>query len=130
MRHLIHLTVLVKVALGVVLRNLGGRVRVLVIGRVIMKPGLRASVLCACLAGAGRAWATTLPDSRGDEKVKPTVKTEVGQPLPPEPGQVYYFSGEIVASRDTLNFDFSQLNEDEGKYQVKPLKLSTPKPNG
>jgi len=47
-----------------------------------------------------------------------------------EPGQVYYFSGEIVASRDTPNFKFSQLNEDEGEYQVKSGKLSTSKPNG
>lgn len=47
-----------------------------------------------------------------------------------EPGQVYYFAGEIVASRDTVIFNFSELNEDEGKYQVKVLKLSTSKPNG
>lgn len=47
-----------------------------------------------------------------------------------EAGQVYYFAGEIVASRDTLIFNFSELNEDEGKYQVKSLKVSTSKPNG
>ncbi len=173
-----------------------------------MKPGLRALVLCASLACAGRAWATTLPDSCGDDKVKFDVKTETGQPLPARPaegkaviifienqnqmitpfhyatvrfgmdgtwvgankgdsyfaltvasgvhhlcaswqsdletlkksvkatcfnaeaGQVYYFAGEIVASRDALIFNFSELNEDEGKYQVKSLKLSTSKPNG
>jgi hypothetical protein len=42
-----------------------------------------------------------------------------------EAGQVYYFAGEIVPSRDTLIFNFSELKEDEGKYQVKSLKLST-----
>jgi hypothetical protein len=47
-----------------------------------------------------------------------------------EAGQVYYFAGEIVASRDTLIFNFSELNEDEGKYQVKSLKLSSSKPIG
>jgi hypothetical protein len=173
-----------------------------------MKPGLSALLLCASLACAGRAWATTLPDSCGDDKVKFDVKTAAGQPLPAGPaageaviifienqnqmitpfhfatvrfgmdgtwvgankgdshfaltvapgvhhlcaswqsdletlkknvkatsftaeaGQVYYFAGEIVASRDTLIFNFSELNEDEGKYQVKFLKLSTSKPIG
>jgi hypothetical protein len=38
--------------------------------------------------------------------------------------------GEIVASRDTLIFNFSELNEDEGKYQVKSFKLSASKRNG
>jgi hypothetical protein len=173
-----------------------------------MKPGLRALVLCASLACAGRVGATALPDSCGDEKVKFDVKTQAGQPLPAGPaegkamiifiekqnqmitpfhyatvrfgmdgawvganvgnsyfaltvgpgvhhlcaswqsdletlkkdvkatsftaeaGQVYYFEGEIVASRDTLIFNFSELNEDEAKYQLKSLKLSTSKPNG
>jgi hypothetical protein len=45
-----------------------------------------------------------------------------------EAGQVYYFAGEIVASRDTLIFNFSELNEDEGKDQVKSVKISTSKP--
>jgi hypothetical protein len=173
-----------------------------------MKPGLSALVLCASLACAGRVWATTLPDSCGDDRVKFDVKTEAGQPLPAGPaegkalivfmenqnhmitpfhyatvrfamdgawvgankgdsyfvlavapgvhhlcaswqsdletlkkdvkatsftaeaGQVYYFAGEIVASRDTLIFNFSELNEDEAKYQLKSLRLSTSKPNG
>jgi hypothetical protein len=47
-----------------------------------------------------------------------------------EAGQVCYFAGEIVASRDTLIFNFSEWNEDEGKYEVKSFKLSTSKPNG
>jgi len=47
-----------------------------------------------------------------------------------EAGQVYYFASEIVASRDTLIFNFSEMNEDEAKYQLKSLKLSTSKPNG
>jgi hypothetical protein len=208
MTQLILLSVLVKAALGAVLRNLSGRGRVLVFRRTIMKPGLSALVLCASLACAGRLWATTLPDSCGDNKIKFDVKTEAGQPLPAgpaqgkaeivfienqnqmitpfhfatirfgmdgawvgankgdsyfvltvapgvhhlcaswqsdleqlkknvkltsftaEPGQVYYFAGEIVASRDTFIFNFSELNEDEGKYQVKSFKLSTSKPNG
>jgi hypothetical protein len=46
-----------------------------------MKPGLSALVLCASLACAGRAWVTTLPDSRGDDNVKFDVKTEARQPL-------------------------------------------------
>jgi hypothetical protein len=194
--------------IAAVLRNLGGRGRVLICGRILMKPGLSALVLCASLACAGRVWATTLPDSRGDDKVKFDVKTEAGQPLPAGPaegkaeivfienenqkvtpfhsatvrfgmdgawvgankgdsyfvltvapgvhhlcaswqsdlgtlkkdvkatsftaeaGQVYYFAGEIVASRDTVIFNFSELNEDEAKYQLKSLKLSTSKPNG
>ena len=45
-----------------------------------------------------------------------------------EPGQVYYFAGEIVVSREALIFSFSQLNEDEGKYPLEALKLSTSKP--
>lgn len=46
-----------------------------------------------------------------------------------EPGQVYYFSAQVtVASRDSIIFGLSQLNEDEGKYRVKLSKLSTSKP--
>jgi hypothetical protein len=171
-----------------------------------MKLGCSAFFLCASLACAGQVWATTLPDSCGDDKVKFDVNTKEGQPPPAgpvegkaviifienqnqmitpfhyatvrfgmdgawvgankgnsyfgltvdpgvhhlcaswqsdleqlkknvkltsftaEPGQVYYFAGEILASRDTLIFSFSQLNEDEGKYRVKALKLSTSKP--
>ncbi len=61
------------------------------------------------------------------ETLKKSVKATS---LTAEAGQVYYFAGEIVASRDTLIFNFSELNENEGKYQVKSLKLSTSKPNG
>ena len=46
-----------------------------------------------------------------------------------EPGQVYYFAAQVtVASRDSVIFGLSQLNEDEGKYRVKESKLSTSKP--
>jgi hypothetical protein len=61
------------------------------------------------------------------EKLKKNVKLTS---FTAEPGQVYYFAGEIVASRDTLIFNFSELNEDEGKYQVKSFKLSASKRNG
>jgi hypothetical protein len=60
------------------------------------------------------------------EKLKKDVKLTS---FTAEPGQVYYFAAQIVASRDTLIFNFSELNEDEGKYQVKSLKLSAAKPN-
>jgi hypothetical protein len=63
----------------------------------------------------------------GLEKLKKNVKLTS---FTAEPGQVYYFVGEIVASRDTLIFNFSELNEDEGKYQVKSFKLSASKRNG
>jgi hypothetical protein len=52
-----------------------------------MKPSLRALFLCATLACAGQAWATTLPDSCGDDKVKFDVKTEVGQSAPAGPAE-------------------------------------------
>jgi hypothetical protein len=42
-----------------------------------------------------------------------------------EPGQVYYFATRITAGRDALLFDFSPLNDDEGKYLVQDLKVST-----
>jgi hypothetical protein len=46
-----------------------------------------------------------------------------------ESGQVYYFAAQVtVASRDSMIFGLSQLNEDEGKYRVKLSKLSTSKP--
>jgi hypothetical protein len=172
-----------------------------------MKPSLSAFFLCVSLACAGQAWATTLPDSCGDDKVKFDVKTEKDQPAPAgpaegkaqivfienengpigtfmyatvrfgmdgawvgadysnsyfaltvdpgvhplcaswqsslgrlkknvdltsftaEPGQVYYFAAQVtVASRDSMIFGLSQLNEDEGKYRVKLSKLSTSKP--
>jgi hypothetical protein len=50
-----------------------------------MKPNLSALFLCASVACAGQAWATTLPDSCGDDKVKFDVKTEKGQPAPARP---------------------------------------------
>jgi hypothetical protein len=62
----------------------------------------------------------------GLEKLKKNIKLAS---FTAEPGRVYYFAGEIVASRDTLIFNFSALNEDEGKYQVQSFKLSTSKPN-
>jgi hypothetical protein len=172
-----------------------------------MRPSLKCIFLCASLACAGQVWATTLPDSCGDDKVKFDVKTEEGQPAPAGPaegkaqivfienenqmigafmyatvrfgmdgawvganysnsyfalpvgpgvhhlcaswqsslgrlknnvdltsftaesGQVYYFAAQVtVASRDSMIFGLSQLNEDEGKYRVKLSKLSTSKP--
>jgi len=166
-----------------------------------MKPSLSTFLLCASLACAGPVWATTLPDSCGNDKVKFNVKTEGGQPAPVEPadgkaqiifiedenqpigpfmhatvrlgmdgawlganngnsyfavtvdpgvhhlcaswvgknveatsftadaGQVYYFAARVnVESRYSVAFNLSQLNEDEGKYLVKGLKLSTSKP--
>jgi hypothetical protein len=166
-----------------------------------MKPGLSAFLLCASLAFAGPVWATTLPDSCGNDKVKFNVKTEEGQPVPAgpaegkaqiifiedenqpigpfmhatvrlgmdgawlganngnsyfavtvdpglhhlcaswegknveatsftaEPSHVYYFAARVtVESRYSMTFNLSQLNEDEGKYLAKGLKLSTSKP--
>jgi hypothetical protein len=69
----------------------------------------------------GASWQSDL------ESLKKSVKATS---FTAEAGQVYYFAGEIVASRDTLIFNFSEMNEDEGKYQVKSLKLSTSKANG
>jgi hypothetical protein len=172
-----------------------------------MKPVLTAFFLCVSLACAGQVWATALPDSCGDDKVKFEVKTEEAQPAPAgpaagkaqivfietenqmvvpfhsatvrfgmdgawvganysnsyfaltvdpgvhhlcaswqsalgslkknvdvtsftaKPGQVYYFAAQVtVASRDSVIFGLSQLNEDAGKYRVKLSKLSTSKP--
>ncbi len=46
-----------------------------------------------------------------------------------DPGRTYYFAARVnVESRYSITFNLSQLNEDEGKYLVKPLKLSTSKP--
>ena len=46
-----------------------------------------------------------------------------------QPDQVYYFAGRVTAqSKDASTFDFAQLNDDEGKYQMKTLKQSTSKP--
>jgi hypothetical protein len=52
-----------------------------------MRPSLSALFLCASLACAGQVWATTLPDSCGDDKVKFDVKTEEGQPAPAGPAE-------------------------------------------
>ncbi len=52
-----------------------------------MKPSLGALFLCAFLACAAQVWATTLPDSCGDDKVKFDVKTEEGQPVPAGPAE-------------------------------------------
>ncbi len=50
-----------------------------------MKPSVSALLLCASLAWAGQIWATTLPDSCGNDKIKFDVKTEEGQPVPAGP---------------------------------------------
>ena len=44
-------------------------------------------------------------------------------------GPVYSFAGESVA-RDAVIFNFSELNEDEGKDQFQSMKLRTSKPDG
>jgi hypothetical protein len=45
-----------------------------------------------------------------------------------EPGKVYYLAAKVnVQSRYSVTFGLSQLNEDEGEYQVKLLKLSSSK---
>ncbi len=45
-----------------------------------------------------------------------------------EPGKVYYFAAQVtVNSRNSVTFGLSQLNEDEGRYRVANLKLSTSK---
>jgi hypothetical protein len=55
--------------------------------RIPMKPGLRVFFLCASLACAGQVWATPLPDSCGDDKIKFDVKTEGDQPAPAGPAE-------------------------------------------
>jgi hypothetical protein len=52
-----------------------------------MRPSLSALFLCASLACVGQVWATTLPDSCGNDKVKFAVKTEEGQPVPAVPAE-------------------------------------------
>ena len=52
-----------------------------------MKPMLSVFFLCASFACAGQVWATTLPDSCGDDKVKFDVKTEEGQLAPAGPAE-------------------------------------------
>lgn len=50
-------------------------------------------------------------------------------PITAEPGKVYYFAARVnVESKYSVAFDFSPLNDDEGKYRVKAGKLSTSKP--
>jgi hypothetical protein len=53
----------------------------------LMKLTLSAFLLCASLACTGQVWATGLPDSCGDDKVKFDVKTEKGQPAPAGPAE-------------------------------------------
>ncbi|MGC1783901.1 MAG: hypothetical protein WA708_15365 [Acidobacteriaceae bacterium] len=46
-----------------------------------------------------------------------------------DPDKVYCFAASVtVESKDVVNFGFSQMNEDEGQYQVKGSKKSTSKP--
>jgi hypothetical protein len=46
-----------------------------------------------------------------------------------EPGQIYYFAAQVTLnSREDPTFSLAQLNEDEGKYRVKILKVSTSRP--
>ncbi|MFY9854407.1 MAG: hypothetical protein WAK26_11085, partial [Terracidiphilus sp.] len=54
-----------------------------------MKPALVILLLSASFAVAAQAWATTLPDACGDDKIKFDVKTEEGQhtPAPPPAGK-------------------------------------------
>jgi hypothetical protein len=50
-----------------------------------MKRRFSLFLLCVSLACAGSLWATSLPDSCGNEKVKFDVKTEEGQPAAAAP---------------------------------------------
>jgi len=52
-----------------------------------MRPSLSAFFFCAALTCAGQVWATTLPDSCGNDTVKFAVKTEEGQPVPAGPAE-------------------------------------------
>lgn len=46
-----------------------------------------------------------------------------------EAGRIYYFAAQVTLnSREDPTFGLTQLNEDEGKYRVKTLKLSTSRP--
>lgn len=43
-----------------------------------------------------------------------------------ESGKTYYFAANVtVESKEVITFGLAQLNDDEGKYRVKALKLST-----
>ncbi len=45
-----------------------------------------------------------------------------------EPGKIYFFSAAVpVESEDVVTFGLTQLNDDEGKYQMTLSKLSTSK---
>lgn len=50
-----------------------------------MKPAIVTAFLCLSLAPAAQVWATILPDSCGDDKVKFDVSTLKGQPAPAAP---------------------------------------------
>jgi hypothetical protein len=50
-----------------------------------MKPSAGILLLSATLACAAQAWATTLPDACGDDKIKFDVTTQKGQPAPAPP---------------------------------------------
>lgn len=52
-----------------------------------MKPILGVFFLCASLACVGQVWASTWPDSCGNDRVKFDVKTEEGQPVPAGPAE-------------------------------------------
>jgi len=49
--------------------------------------------------------------------------------LTAEAGRTYFFAAQVtVNGRNSPTFAFSQMNDDEGKWQVKTQKLSTSKP--
>jgi hypothetical protein len=60
-------------------------------------------------------------------------KNSVGMPsFVAEAGKTYYFASDASAEHvkgGGYNFDFSQLDDDDGKYRVKAYKLSSFKPN-
>jgi hypothetical protein len=60
---------------------------VLIFRGIHMKLSRSAFFLFAFLACAGQVWATTWPDSCGNDKVKFDVKTEEGQPAPARPAE-------------------------------------------
>ena len=50
-----------------------------------------------------------------------------------EPGKVYYFAGNVKVtptgdSGNNIDFNMTQLNDDEGRYRVKAWKVATSKP--
>jgi hypothetical protein len=63
-----------------------------------MKPSLSAFFLCASLSCAAQVWATSWPDSCGNDKIKFDVKTEGGRPAPAAPregkAQIIFIQGE------------------------------------